>query len=143
MPQQELINKVREQLNGRGSSTCFACGPDNPRGLHLQFEKSEGEMIAEWTPDATLEGFHGVVHGGIVSTVLDESMAKAVSAAGVPAFTAELRVRLRRNVAPGESLRVKGWVLDRKNRIIRTEAALSALDGTELAHAWAAFLTLA
>ena len=84
------------------ASSCFACGPDNPRGLHLVFEKTaDGAMTAEWIPEPEMEGYQGIVHGGLVSTVLDEAMAKVVDASGAKALTAELRVRFRQQVSSG------------------------------------------
>ena len=123
--------------------SCFACGPDNPRGLRLAFETSEGgEMIAEWIPQPELEGYQGIVHGGIVSTVLDEAMAKAVDATGAEALTAELRVRFRQQVSSGCPVHVRGWIEGRNKRMIHAEAALTGAGGVELAHAWAVFLVL-
>jgi len=120
------------------ASSCFACGPDNPRGLHLVFQKSEnGEMTAWWIPVPEMEGYQGIVHGGIVSTVLDEAMAKVVDASGAEALTAELRVRFRQQVPSGSQACVRGWIESRNKRVINTEAALTSADGVELAHAWA------
>lgn len=131
------------RLTARVNSSCFACGVDNPRGLHLVFEKGAGgEMSAAWTPDATLEGFDGIVHGGLVSTVLDEAMAKAVIDSGAEALTVEIRVRFRRHVVANRALRVSGWVTESKKRMIQAEAALTDADGGELAHGWASFLVL-
>lgn len=78
----------------------------------------------------------------MVSTVLDESMSKAVAATGVEALTAELRVRFRRHMNSGEIFSLRGWIVKRNRRLIETEASLTAPDGTECAHAWARFLTL-
>jgi acyl-coenzyme A thioesterase PaaI-like protein len=88
------------------------------------------------------EGFQGIVHGGVVSTVLDEAMSKAVAGAGAEALTAELRVRFRRHVTAGDTFFIRGWVISRNNRLMKTEAVLLACDGTEHAHAWATFLPL-
>jgi len=122
---------------------CIVCGPENPRGLKLQFHAQEdGVIVAEWTPTSDWEGFRGIIHGGIVSTVLDEAMSQAISARGWPALTCELRVRLRRHVAPGQTLQVRAWIVERQRRKILTEAALAAPDGQEHAHAWATFLAL-
>jgi uncharacterized protein (TIGR00369 family) len=119
---------------------CFACAPDHPHGLHLKFENGEdGSASAAWRPTEHWQGYPGVIHGGIVSTVLDEAMAKAVAVAGV-AWTGELRVRYKRPVAPGEDLRVRGWIVERGKRLMRAEAALIAPDGSECAHAWSVFL---
>ena len=99
-------------------------------------------MTATWAPASVWEGFHGIVHGGVVSTVLDEAMSKAVAGTGTEALTAELRVRFRRHVIAGHDFFVRGWIISRNKRMIKAEAVLMATDGTEHAHAWATFLTL-
>ena len=141
---QEKSEVTQGKRTGRLSApSCFACGPDNPRGLHLVFEGSEsGEMSAEWIPEPEMEGYEGIVHGGLVSTVLDEAMAKVVDASGAKALTAELRVRFRQQVCSGSPLHVRGWIESRNKRVINTEAVLSSAGGVELAHAWAVFLQL-
>jgi len=124
-------------------ASCFACGCDNPCGLRLRFETSNhGASATEWVPETFTEGFSGIVHGGIVSTVLDEAMSKAVAAAGMSALTAELRVRLRHQVPPKRLVQVRGWINSHTRRLIKAEAAITNLEGTELAHAWASFLAV-
>jgi acyl-coenzyme A thioesterase PaaI-like protein len=141
---QTLVSSEPEiRLGARAQSSCFACGPDNPRGLHLNFQKSKaGEMVAEWIPEPELEGFQGIVHGGIVSTVLDEAMSKVVAKSGVKSLTAELRVRFRQQVTSGKMICVRGWIDSQSKRMTKAEAVLASSDGTELAHAWATFLAL-
>jgi acyl-coenzyme A thioesterase PaaI-like protein len=139
----EEISEKDEPMQNRNDSTssCFACGTGNPRGLHLQFVLNEDQrMVAKWTPDCDLEGYHGIVHGGIVSTVLDEAMAKVVAAIEGKALTAEIRVRFRRQVPSGEVTHIRGWIDSRNKKLINAEADLIAQDGTELAHAWGVFL---
>ena len=141
---QELVSSEPEKrIGARSQSSCFACGPDNSRGLRLHFQGNEaGEMVAEWIPESELEGFQGIVHGGIVSTVLDEAMSKVVAASGAKAVTAELRVRFRMHVASGRIVHVRGWIDSHYKRMTKTEAVLTSSDGSELAHAWATFLAL-
>ena len=141
---QDLAGSEPETCIGaRPQSSCFACGPDNSRGLHLHFQRNEdGEMAAEWIPESELEGFHGIVHGGIVSTVLDEAMSKAVAASGSKAVTAELHVRFRMQVPSDRKVRICGWIESQNRRMTKAEAVLTSSDGSELAHAWATFLTI-
>ena len=130
-------------LRARPQNGCVACGQGNPLGLRIRYARDrDGAISAEWRPAENWEGFRGIVHGGIISTVLDEAMSKAVSAMNCEALTGELRVRFRRHVATGENLRIRGWVVGKAKRLVRTEAALVAADGTERAHAWASFLVL-
>jgi acyl-coenzyme A thioesterase PaaI-like protein len=141
---QELVSSEPEKRVGaRSQSSCFACGPDNSRGLRLQFQKNEaGEMAAEWIPELEYEGFQGIVHGGIVSTILDEAMSKVVAESGVKALTAELRVRFRQHVTSVRMVHVRGWIDSHNKRMTKAEAVLTSSDGSELAHAWATFLAL-
>jgi len=122
--------------------SCFVCGQDNPSGLRIQYQEDDtGAITAVWRPALRWEGFLGIIHGGVVSTVLDEAMSKAV-ALQCEALTAELRVRFRRQVVSGGTFAIRGWVSNRTKRRIETEATLTAPDGTEHAHAWAVFLAL-
>jgi acyl-coenzyme A thioesterase PaaI-like protein len=136
----ELRSEPLRAQTGRG---CVVCGPDHPHGLRLRFETApDRAAAARWTPTPDWEGFRGIVHGGIVSAVLDEAMSKAVAALPAEALTAELRVRLRRHVASGSPYLIRGWVVGRRKRMISAEASVTAPDGTEHAHAWGTFLTL-
>jgi acyl-coenzyme A thioesterase PaaI-like protein len=137
------VEPPERQLRARPHSACFVCGKDNPAGLKIPFQRQvNGEMTAAWTPGPAWEGFRGIVHGGLVSTVLDEAMSKAVAATGSEALTAELRIRFRLPVNSGAQFLVRGWIVRRSKRLIGAEATLTASDGTEHAHAWASFLTL-
>ncbi len=137
------IEAPPRKLRAHSHSACFVCGQDNPNGLKIPFERLEnGDTTAEWTPGQTWEGFRGIVHGGVVSTVLDEAMSKAVAATGSEALTAELRIRFRLPVHSGATFVIRGRIVKRSKRLIETEAVLTAEDGTEHAHAWANFLAL-
>jgi acyl-coenzyme A thioesterase PaaI-like protein len=129
---------IRLQPNPR----CVVCGTQNPNGLRIEFVKDTDAVQASWLPAEGWESFQGTIHGGIITTVLDEAMSKAVISQDWHALTVELTVRFRQRVSPGDRLRVRGWIKDRRKRRIRTEATLTADSGEELAHAWATFLTL-
>ncbi len=121
------------------NSNCFVCGHYNPCGLHLTFEQGSKGVEALWVPKDASESFQDTVHGGIITSVLDEAMSKAIMARGWQAFTACVNVRFRSRTSPGEQLRVHGWIVERRKRRILTEACLLT-DGAERAHAWATFL---
>lgn len=114
---------------------CFACGPENPIGLRLRFSYGQGEAWAEWTPRPEFQGYRGVLHGGIVATLLDEALAHAVGSLGVWGATVSLEVRFRRAVPVDRPVRVHGRVVDRVPRGFRAEAILQDAEGTVLATA--------
>ncbi|MGD0460016.1 MAG: PaaI family thioesterase [Terriglobia bacterium] len=134
---------MQRSIGAQSQDACIVCGPNHPRGLRISYEKDPGgSSTASWVPTSEGEGFRGIVHGGIISTVLDEAMAKAVAATASEALTGELRVRFHRRVQAGEKLRIKGWIVKRTRRLIETEGTLTAENGSECAHAWAVFLVL-
>ena len=83
-----------DAIEPRRQSSCFACGERNPHGLGLRFVTAiDGSVLANWRLRDLHEGFAGIIHGGIVSTVLDEAMSKAVAAGGEPGMTCRLEIR--------------------------------------------------
>jgi acyl-coenzyme A thioesterase PaaI-like protein len=122
-------------------SRCFACGAANPHGLQLHFVPFEDGVAAGWRPDSHFEGFPGIIHGGIVATVLDEAMSKAVAAQGLSALTCDLSIRLRHSVRAGHLHHVRARVTHHHKRRIQTEAVLLDPLGREAARATAVFLT--
>lgn len=90
------------ELNNR----CFGCGKANPIGLHMQFQQDGDLLYSEVVLGHEYEGYQGVAHGGIVSTLLDEVMANHLYALGYTAMTAELQVRFSHPVPVGEKIRL-------------------------------------
>jgi uncharacterized protein (TIGR00369 family) len=112
---------------------CFACGSDNPIGLHLRF-RIEGETaVCETALLPAFQGWRGVAHGGIVMALIDEAMAYAASAVGWKGVTAECTTRFRRPVPLGAALRVKGTVTWQRRNVVGVAAEIFDADGTLLA----------
>ncbi len=119
---------------------CFVCGEENPNGLQLTFQTGGRRASAVWIARAGWESFKGILHGGVISSILDEAMSKAILSGGDEAFTAELRIRFRKKVRVGDVVRVSGWVIRIEKRKILAEASLTSENGEERAHAWGVFL---
>lgn len=124
------------------SPRCFACGPENPIGLRLHFEEKDGGVEALFKPTRDHEGWTGLIHGGIVSTLLDEAMAYALYFAGLAGLTARMEARFRRAIAPGEELRVCARITDARRGVVDAEAFLTRSDGVVVAEATARFMSL-
>jgi hypothetical protein len=122
------------------NSACFVCGEENQHGLHLAFQTDGGRASSVWTPRIGWESFQGVIHGGVISSVLDEAMSKALILHGYEAFTVDLRIRFRKTVCVGDVVSVSGWVLCVEKRKILAEATITSEEGDEKAHAWGVFL---
>lgn len=60
------------------SGTCFGCGPKHKSGLHMQFRTDEKSVFSKLKIPNHLTGWSNIVHGGVTTTVLDETMAWTV-----------------------------------------------------------------
>ncbi|MFZ0730691.1 MAG: PaaI family thioesterase [Candidatus Sulfotelmatobacter sp.] len=89
---------------------CFACGPDNPDGMHLEFTLDEERrtFICHFTLDKRYTGPPGHCHGGIIATILDDAMGKANKLRNVVAVTKEMTVEYLKPVPLERPLRVEG-----------------------------------
>ncbi len=116
----------------RSDHGCFGCGDQNPCGLRLVFAQTNDGVRASFTPRPQDQGFLGVVHGGIVSTMLDEAMARAASTQGIWAVTAKLDVRFREPVEVGVEVLVVGRVLAHQGRLVDATAEIRRATNNEL-----------
>lgn len=114
---------------------CFGCGPANPGGLHLEFLLSaDGTVVCRATIPSAFEGHPGYLHGGIIATLLDETMSKAVRARGLTAMTRHMEVDYRSPVPSGTPVRLEGRVVRDEGRKHWAEAWIFTDKGATLAH---------
>ncbi|KKM10685.1 hypothetical protein SY88_12700 [Clostridiales bacterium PH28_bin88] len=112
---------------------CFGCGRDNPIGLKLSFHR-EGELFySEYVPPDHFQGYPGVLHGGIVSTLLDEVMANHLYTQGKRVVTADLYVRYKKPVPTGKPLRIVSRLKMARKRFFELEGWIEDTDGQVLA----------
>ena len=109
---------------------CFACGKENPIGLRLQFSFEDARYVARHTVPAEYQSYTGTVHGGIVSTMLDEAMGGYLYAKGYKAVTARLNIRYRETTPIGKPLKIVGWITAQRGKFIDMAATVSLSDGT-------------
>ena len=114
---------------------CFVCGDDNPCGLKAKFYSDGSQVVTELTAQRDFEGYRDIYHGGIIATVLDEVMVKAILAGQRYAVTAEMTVRFVKPVPVGEKLKFIGRIVKTKDRFFMTEAEARGEDGTVFARA--------
>lgn len=122
------------------SHNCFVCGVENPAGLRMRFYESDTDPVevhAEYTVPSQYQGYPGVVHGGIIATMLDEVTSRTVFRGDPPRFvvTARLSVRYRKPVPVETPLRLTGRVVADKGKIISVAGEIAGPDGALLAEA--------
>jgi acyl-coenzyme A thioesterase PaaI-like protein len=92
------------------SSMCFICGMENPVGLKLRIYQIEPGIIETfYTAPDHFQGYPGILHGGIVATILDEICGRAhMGSSPRFMFTAKLEVKYRKNVPTGKIIKIIG-----------------------------------
>ena len=119
---------------------CFACGMDNSSGLRLEFRGGNGRVTSEFVPQKAHQGFKDIVHGGIITTILDEAMVKAVLSLGIEALTAEITVRFKMPLLVGEKAFIEAEINKIGNRLVETSARIRKADASVVAEAGAKLL---
>ena len=129
-----MVNLPRVSIDtDRSDSLCFGCGQNNPIGLKLSFQRDGKMARAEFIPDKLYQGWRGIVHGGIITTALDEALAHAAHLDGIECITAEMTVKFKRPAKVEELLILTASIIKKTRRLIKTEAKALLKDGTVVA----------
>ena len=105
------------QLPNRGDHNCFGCSPMNTSGLRMTFYTDKSAVYSKLTVPDHLCGWNNLVHGGVLTTIMDEIMSWATIylLKRVP-MTKSISVEFLKPVYVGNSLKVEGTVLDKKGK---------------------------
>jgi uncharacterized protein (TIGR00369 family) len=136
MTSADYENPDFQEIRARWPGTCFACSQTNPHGLKLRFMHAEQGCIARCVVPDTMCGFDGMVHGGIIATILDEAAAWALFAESARfGVTREMTTRYLKAVSTGAELVVEGRVVSCDGRKAVVCSSLRSADGVLLAEA--------
>ena len=104
----EFVDRIRRHYD----DGCFACGRDNPIGLHLDdFDLVDGEVSARFTPRQEYRGAGEVLHGGVAATALDEMLVWAgILTEKVMTVTGRLELRYPKPLNVTDQLTVRARV---------------------------------
>lgn len=95
-------------------SNCFGCAPGNSSGLALDMHRLEDGLVSTFRLPRRFESYPGVIHGGIVSTVLDEVMGNVIAVLDEKlCFTMSLRVKFLAPLHTDELYRCIGKIVRR------------------------------
>ena len=129
MPASVPIKNPFHKLEGYN---CFGCAPGNKLGLRMSFRVEGDEVICDWEPENHLQGWVGVLHGGIQATLMDEIASWYVfvklQTAGV---TSKMEVKLIKPVELKKApFRLRARLLEMKRNIAVIQVNLFMNDGT-------------
>ena len=104
---------------------CFVCGQDNPYGLQLKFSLHKGKSKTTFKGEKTHLGYENMVHGGIISAILDDAIIWALYAAKETfGLTAELKVRFLKPVPINKEFIIQGEILEDKGKLLIGKSTL-------------------
>ena len=129
----------------QNSKSCLVCGLQNDYGLRASFyELDNDELLAVFTPREQHQSYPGRLHGGISSTILDETIGRALMISQPEQFgvTVEISVRFKKPVPLGEELRVIGRITSDSKRFYEGTGEIVLADGTIAVEAHGKYLKM-
>jgi uncharacterized protein (TIGR00369 family) len=123
---------------------CFACGKDNPHGMHLKFflDRERNHFVSHFRLSKRYTGPPGHCHGGIIATILDDAMSKLSRLRDVIAATSRMTVEYRRPVPLNERLRVESREISKRGRRLTRVAEIIDEKGAVLARSRGVFVII-
>ncbi len=100
---------------------CFACGLENPHGLHMKFETNGIQLRSKLKMEKRFRGWSNLIHGGILSTILDETMGWTVLCLTKQfMLTKGMKVAFKKPVRIGMEITVNGYIKEHvsQNKIV-------------------------
>jgi acyl-coenzyme A thioesterase PaaI-like protein len=122
---------------------CFVCGINNPHGLKVEFYDDGKQVWGDFTAAEHHQSWPGVLHGGIVSALLDETIGRVAFLYDRWVQTAQLDLRFLKPAPIGRTLRATGELTFDSRRLMEMRGRLVTLDdGEEIATAAGTFVRL-
>jgi len=121
-------------------SGCFVCGQKNKIGLKARFFWDGEKAVCDVIADEIYAGYKNIFHGGIVATLLDEIMIKALLAEDIFAVTAEITVRYKKPVYSGDKLHFEGLKTGERGIVYFTEGRAVNQNSETVAEATAKYV---
>ena len=125
MPLEDIQNRLCSTQTD-AHPFCFVCSGSNPQGLALRYTpQPDGSVAATFLGNCALEGYSGLLHGGVIAAMLDGAMTNCLFTHGLRALTVELNVRYRSGVNTSEETRVRAWLEDSRHNLHQLQAELT------------------
>ena len=104
---------------------CFACAPENPCGLKMEFYEDGEEVVSYWTPNKNFQGWLNTLHGGIQATLLDETGGWLISRRfQTSAMTTSLNIKYKKPVPIEKQLEIRAKLRETKKSFLIIDLTL-------------------
>jgi len=144
-----MRKSMNEMVNGQGRQgevnlhkNCFACGSNDGIGLGLKFYKNEdGAVFGSFFADPKYEGYSGIIHGGIIATLLDSAMTHCLLMEDIPALTGRLSIKYSIPIRTGTNVKLEARIVNQFHKMFIVEGK-ALVDGRRVASAEAKYRTM-
>lgn len=121
---------------------CFGCGSDNPIGLKLSYRIEDEYIVTDFVPQEHHQGWPGITHGGIITSLLYEVMENYPYQKGIVTMMRGMETRFRKPINIGQTIIAKSWLVEESGRVMKVAGSLTNQDGVLLAQGEADLLVL-
>ncbi len=140
------MNEMLTGQKGQGEvnlhRNCFACSSNDGIGLGLKFYKNEdGAVFGNFFADPKYEGYSGIIHGGIIATLLDSAMTHCLLMKDIPALTGRLSIKYSIPIRTGTVVKVEARIVDQLHEMFILQGK-ALVDGKRVASAEAKYMTM-
>ena len=119
---------------------CFACGSNNGEGLGLKFHPGgDGSVWGDFFADPKFEGYSGIIHGGIIATLLDSAMTHCLLMKDIPALTGRLSIKYSTPIRTGTIVKLEAKIIDQFHDEMFILQGKALVDGKKVASAEAKY----
>ncbi|MBN2343740.1 MAG: PaaI family thioesterase [Deltaproteobacteria bacterium] len=104
-------------------ANCIFCGRSHPLGLGMRFALNDDHSVeTTFTGNSLLQGYRGILHGGVIAGLLDAAMTNCLFLNGIEAYTADLNVRYRHPIPYNADLKVIAQITNERSVIYELES---------------------
>ena len=136
-----MITEKTPPLSSQNNhSWCLLCGSLHPWSLKLSFQFGDDRVVrTHFKANARLQGYDGILHGGVAAALLDAAMTHCLFHNEVQAITGDLHVRFVHSIPCDAQLEIRAWVASHRRSLYRLEAEIRS-DNKIMAWAEATFM---
>lgn len=121
----ETVQNTVTNIRNRVHPKCVVCSFGNGNGLHLEFDAADdGSVTSTFQCDKAFEGYPGILHGGVIASILDGAMGNCMFARGLATVTVEMTTKFRHPVITGREAMVSARITRASHPLYLLEAEI-------------------
>lgn len=137
------MRKILNPWTNREGYDCFGCCPDNPLGVHMEFYEDGDDVVSFWHPQTHYQGWINTMHGGILSTLIDETAGwvvfRKLQTSGV---TTHLEINYKKPAMTTDtSLTIRGHIVSQRRNLVTINVTVKNSAGEVCTEGTATYFT--